>query len=124
MGADLTLPQGPHVHCGNQKQHERHPNSPIEPGGPGSYSYCDGVPPLEPFLELVVRVPLIGEMSMHPATHQEVLECILEEGLQTYAFDELTSARTRVALRLRWGGEDRVYPLVPDGDYGLKVGDV
>jgi hypothetical protein len=83
--------------------------------------WCDGVPVLGPFVELVVRVQLVGEMSMEPATHEEALMCILEEGVQTYVFDELLSSRTRVALRLRWGGEDRVYSLVPDGDYALKV---
>lgn len=115
---EMNLPQGPHRHCGLLAGHPKHSNiTPVDG------SYCDGVTPLGPLLELVVRVPLVEEMSMDGATHEEVLACILEEGLQTYAFEELTSSRTRVALRLRWGGEDRVYPLVPDGDYALKVKD-
>lgn len=76
--------------------------------------WCDGVPVLGPFVELTIRVPLVDEMSMEPATHEEALMCIMDEGVQTYVFDELLSSRTRVALRLRWGGEDRVYPLVTE----------
>lgn len=102
----------PNQHCGLKASHPMHAND---------GTYCDGVPPLGPFLELVVRVPLVDELAMTGADHQEALQCILDEGLQTFAFDELTNPRTSVALRLRWCGEDRVYPLVPDGDYSLKV---
>lgn len=106
IGPDNTMTSR---HCGQAGQHDRHGNLPIDG------TYCDGVPRLGPFVELTVRVPLTGHMSMEPATHDEALHCILDEGLGAYIWDMLDEPTTRAALRLRWGGQDRVYPLTLEG---------
>lgn len=108
----------PSRHCGLKAGHPKHQNI-----MPADGTYCDGVPPLEDFLELTVRVPLVAYLSLveYP-DHAAALEAILEEGLGTYVWDEIDSARTKVLLRLRAKGEDRVYPLrqIPNG-IGMEV---
>ncbi len=100
-------------YCGAAEPHDRHVNEILG-------KWCTGVPPLTPFVELTVRVPLVGSMDMGDAEHSEVLGAILEEGLATYIWDELDSPETKSVLRLRVGGEDRVYPLVHQGN-GMVV---
>ena len=102
-GIDNTLTA---QHCGQPTSHARHATD---------GTWCDGITPLVPFGELTVRVPLTGHMSMEPATHDEALHCILDEGLGAYVWDMLDQPTTRAALRLRWGGQDRVYPLTLEG---------
>lgn len=76
---------------------------------------------LTPFVELAVRVPLTDLFHIDEGfTHEEVLRYVLEEGLGTFIWDELDSPNTRSVLRLRWGGVDRVYPLVHKGN-GMVV---
>lgn len=99
------IPQGPNIHCGLLASHSRHPNS-------GTPSWCDGIPPLEPFIELVVRVQLKDHLNPGGLTHSQLLKDIQEEGLQTYVWDEIDTSGTVAALRVRWGGNDRVYPVV------------
>lgn len=105
----LPLPQGPNQHCGSTDSHFPHPN----PSTLYATAWCDGVLPLEPFVELVVRVPLehFGFPADH--THEQVVDDIVEEGLVTFTIDEMYhGGHGRAALRVRWGGKDVVYPLV------------
>lgn len=100
----------PKQHCGLPHEHVNH----TQGGTPEApHFWCDGVPVLGPFIELVVRVPLVGTLDMGDVTHAEALEEILEEGLGTYVWDEMfpPNATALASMRLRCGGEDRVYPL-------------
>jgi hypothetical protein len=72
--------------------------------------WCDGVPVLGPFVELTIRVPLVGYLDFEESDHERTLEAILEE-LGTFTWDEVDSRDTRTVLRLRQGGEDTVHPL-------------
>lgn len=130
----------PSRHCGNDVEHPKHLNAVLGESAPASFTddgkvmmnarkvvydgtYCDGVPPLGDFVELTVRVPLTDYLAMTDVpTHSDALNAILDEGLSTYIWDELTSTRTRVALRLRTKGEDRTYPLRPaDNQMSMEV---
>jgi hypothetical protein len=90
-----------HHHCGKPQEHPVHEN--------GDF-WCDGVPVLGPFVELTIRVPLVGNLCFPKEAHEVVFETILEE-MATFTWDEVDSHDTRTVLRLRQGGEDRVYPL-------------
>lgn len=72
--------------------------------------WCDGVPVLGSFIELVVRVPLTGELDQNGTTHEETLADVLEEP-DAYLWDEVGGTTSRTALRVRHGGKDQVYPL-------------
>jgi hypothetical protein len=104
-----------HVRCPRPELHDKHPNS---TNTVVVNAWCDGQLVLEPFVELVVRVPLKefgfdDEMSL-----AEVVKEIREEGIGTYVIDTMDDPTTRVALRVRWGGEDRVFPVrrrMPEG---------
>jgi hypothetical protein len=91
-----------HHHCGKPQEHSVHEN--------GDF-WCDGVPVLGPFVELTIRVPLFDYLALNDCTHAEALDAILEE-LGAFTWDERDENGTRTVLRLRQGGEDRVYPLV------------
>lgn len=109
MGEMMPIPQGPNMHCGNTEPHDKHPTT---------GAWCDGVPPLEPFVELVVRVPLTGDLAFPGEEHALIVQCILDD-LPSYVFEEMyppTAAKS--SLRVRAGGEDRVYPLrYENGDW-------
>lgn len=103
------LPQGPNQHCGGTEPHSAHPN----PSTLYAKAWCDGVPQLEPFVELVVRVPFVGYLTPMPGTpHEKVVQLIAEEGIGTYTTDEMgVGGYAKASLRVRWGGKDVVYPL-------------
>jgi len=103
-----VIPQGPSQHCSDQQPHDMHLNT--EPGTLKG-SHCDGVPVLEPFVELTVRVPLkaFGANGGH-VSHQGILRLIGERGLGAIV-DAMNSEHARVALRVRAGDRDRVYPI-------------
>lgn len=130
MELNKILPQGPKLHCGNESLHTPHPNSSGQPPsstpeGDSPSVWCDGVPPLKPFVELTVRVPLdnhfISAEDLADLGHGGALDWIMEEGLSTFIWDEVDSPNTRAVLRLRACGHDRVYPLkngTPDPQQG------
>jgi len=103
MGAlkDL-LPQGPKVHCGVAGSHVQHPN----PQPEQDTAWCDGVPQLEAFTELTIRVPLGKEVS-----HQEVLSLLSNNGLLFFV-DSMDHERTKLVMRVRTGDKDKVYPII------------
>lgn len=104
------LPQGPNIHCGTAVKHSQHPNCTttiLE------NAYCDGVPLLPPFVEFTMRVPL-GEEVDH-LSHGELLADILREGLGSFVLNFIEAESTRSVLRVRFGGQDRAYPLKPEG---------
>lgn len=112
------LPQGPMKHCGDLQPHDKHPNQSTIGGKASVGMWCDGIPPLEPFLELTVRVPL-GNFPGEGGTHTELMRDICDEGIGTYAIDPIGDPGVTVVLRVRTqDGVDRVYPVkrgVPEG---------
>lgn len=104
------LPQGPNVHCDIAGAHGKHSN----PTHENLTAWCDGIPILDPFVELTLRVPLrkfFGD-ALEEATQQNVLGILTEEGLGVLV-DEIGDEGTTTVLRVRAGdGEDRTYPLV------------
>lgn len=120
MGSvSLPMAQGPRRHCGNPEPHELHPNHvPVEGAATipqevrTDGTWCDGIPPLQPFVELAVRVPLVGDLDFKGEPHSEVLRCILD-GLGSYIFDEMypPTGVAKIVMRLRVTGEDGVYPI-------------
>lgn len=104
----VMLPQGPRVHCDNPEPHDKHTNH--HPDFP--YAWCDGVPVLEPFIELTVRVPLRNFYADEKPNHVTVLHLLAEEG-PGIILDEIGVDNVATLLRVRTGdGVDRVYPLV------------
>lgn len=107
------LPQGPSVHCGEAEQHPQHANT---SNTVLENAYCNGVPLLPPFVEMFVRVPLESMLEEGELmSHAQMLADIVEEGLGAFILDKIDHPTTRSALRLRWGGEDKVYPLRAEG---------
>ena len=102
------IPNGtPSKHCGNPEPHERHASV---------GEWCDGVPPLEPFLELTVRASvreLFGDVN---PSHQQALHLIARYGLGMLV-DCIEKPETARVLRVRTGdGVDKVYPLLVNAD--------
>jgi len=120
MGTSV-IPQGPNKHCGNVELHERHASVgefvPVSASGRRvqvGQTWCDGIPPLEPFVELTVRVPLAHFMGSDPEArhHKVILGWLAEEGLGVIV-DEMGERGSATVLRVRTGdGVDRVYPLI------------
>lgn len=110
MGAlSEAMPQGPNRHCGDVERHIAHTN----PSSAEDTAWCDGIPPLEPFVELVARVPLGSWGFPEDYTHAQVVRAIQDEGIPTIVFDEMAPGGfAKASLRVRWGGEDRYYPVV------------
>jgi hypothetical protein len=109
-----VIPQGPNRHCGDIEKHESHAHLPnVEDGFASSdHAWCDGIPPLEPFVELVARVPLGSWGFPEDYTHAQVVQAIQDEGIPTFVFDEMAPGGfAKASLRVRWGGVDRVYPV-------------
>jgi len=104
---NAILPQGPHIHCGDMPQHDKHPNTTntVIPN-----AWCAGVPPLKSFVELVVRVPLGEADGLKDLSHEEMVRNISDEGLVSFVIDGIDTEGSSVTLRVRWGGKDRVYP--------------
>jgi hypothetical protein len=104
---EVKLENGmPSRHCGLLDGHPRHPNL-----MPVDGTYCNGVTPLQPFVELTVRVPTRSLLGAEDNDHQKVLALLHDEGLGIL-LDMLDREETRCALRVRAGAEDRVYPLL------------
>lgn len=118
------LPQGPRKHCGKLDPHDKHsmPDQGFVHGPEFKNTWCDGVPPLGPFVELLVRVPL-GNFGPEGVTHAELMRDICDEGIGTYAIEPIGNPGVSVNLRVRTvDGVDRVYPVkrgVPEGQSKL-----
>jgi hypothetical protein len=113
MGA--LMPQGPNTHCGDVGSHTAHPNpQPVAPT-----AWCDGVEPLDLFLELVVRVPLkeLFSDNYRAYSHADVMQTMADGGVGIVA--DYIDEGAVTTLRVRTGdGVDRVYPVkraVPEG---------
>jgi hypothetical protein len=113
MALNRILPQGPNIHCGDKEPHDKHANA-VVPN-----AWCDGVPPLESFYELTIRVPL-SCYGHADDSHQQALHLLNEEGLG-FILDQATNTAALLALRVRAGGEDRFYPMFPNGTAGFKM---
>lgn len=111
-----VIPQGPTQHCGNRQPHEMHVNE--DPGAVHG-SHCDGVPPLDPFVELAIRVPMATFMETGlPVDQNEVLGRLCEFGV--WPVVELVSRPgSSACVRVRTTDRvDKVYPVVrgvPEG---------
>lgn len=114
----VIIPQGPNRHCGKASEHERHSNVvpvngefvlPREGRVVADGTWCDGVPQLEPFYELMVRVPMRA-FGMEPLTHLQSLEILADMGLGCLIDEIGESATTTLRVRGR-DGVDKVYPL-------------
>jgi hypothetical protein len=121
MGAmSIIIPQGPNRHCGNPELHDRHQN--INAALATLDSWCDGIPPLAEFVELVMRVPLTAFFGSegageHYNTHEEVLDALGEEtGHINYLIEFADAEGTSVTVRLRALGKDKVYQA-SDGEW-------
>ena len=114
---ELKVDNGtPSKHCGILEPHPKHQNVRSPGGKPLGLkdlpSYCDGVPPLEPFVELTIRASvreLFGEVTM---THDQALCMVSKYGLGMLV-DCIDKPETAKVLRVRSGdGKDKVYPLI------------
>lgn len=103
------MEQGPNVHCGNDAKHAKHSNR------TNTFlhaAWCDGEPPLEPFIELAIRIPLEAMFGDDLVSHVPVMRTLAEEGLATLV-DYMNDKTAKTTLRVRTGdGLDRVYPVV------------
>lgn len=103
---EVRLQNGmPSVHCGQLEEHTKHPNK-------DQTTYCDGVQPLEPFVELTVRASmreLFGELAV---TQEQARHLVAKYGLGLLV-DCIGKPQTGMILRVRSeDGVDKVYPLV------------
>ena len=117
------IPQGPNRHCGNPEKHDRHSNVRLDDvADPKVFEYegswCDGIPPLEPFAELTIRVPLTRNVDGTGAivvgdgsTYDLVVEILTDGDILSIFQAYFPLAKTSRVLRVRWGGRDEVYPL-------------
>lgn len=110
MGSELNFIDNgtPKRHCHLKCSHPRHHNI-----NPTDGTYCDGVPEVEPFLELTVRASikeLFGEMNL---THEQALHLVGRYGLGML-IDCIGKPETAMVLRVRVGEKDQVYPLLKD----------
>lgn len=116
MGESVTgiLPQGPERHCGQPGYHPKHQNTHPLPPNPVDGTWCSGVPVLEPFVEVTVRVPFnvaLKSGEFVPKDHRGALMMLAIIGLGSVLVDNLDHADTRMTLRLRAGREDRFYQV-------------
>jgi hypothetical protein len=117
--ASNILPQGPMVRCDLVAQHEPH-SMRLESVVPNAY--CNGVPTLDPFIELAIRVDLeLWGGTAGGRTHQEVLDFFAQHGLGLIV-DAIGSEKAASVLRVRTGeGHDQVYPIVGKRGNELRV---
>lgn len=99
------IPQGPNRHCEVVRKHDRHSNEDTDG------SWCDGVPRLEAFIELTIRVPMTSFMGDLKEDHQVVMGWLADEGIGIIVDEVGETARTCIRVRTS-DGIDRVYPLV------------
>lgn len=115
----------PSRHCGKIEPHGKHHNVRSPGGKPLGMndlpSYCDGVPPLEPFVELTIRASmqeLFGEMA---PTQEQAQHLVARYGLGLL-IDCLDKPETAMVLRVRSGdGQDKVYPLLKRKDGSMMA---
>lgn len=125
MALNKILPQGPNVHCGQPTSHEAHANLSEPTGssteGESPSAYCDGVPLLESFAEIAIRVPLQHwSGTADGRDHEGVLAFFAENGLGVFV-DALGKPDTATLLRVRSeDGVDKVYPLLDRKDGKLR----
>lgn len=92
-------------HCGSPVQHPKHL---VVVNG----VYCDGVPRLEPFVELTVRASLTELFGDVVVTHDQALHLLGKYGLGMLV-DIIGKPGTAIVLRVRSGdGNDHVYPMI------------
>jgi hypothetical protein len=126
MALTNMLPQGPNRHCGNLELHERHALVeefvPVDREGFGQsrvvQAWCDGIPPLEAFYELTTRVPL-ESFQIAGASHEEALNYLRDNGGLLFIMANVINSK--VVLRVRAGGEDRVYPIIAGRNGGFSM---
>lgn len=107
MALNSILPQGPNIHCGNDDLHVKHANTVI------ANAWCDGVPPLPPFVEVTVRIPIekLGFFDADKVPHQLVLDELGRVGLGP-VFSSIAHAMALI-MRVRTSdGIDKIYPMV------------
>ena len=106
-----ALPQGPMVHCGDKESHGQHAN----PTHGDLDAYCDGVTPLEEFVEITVRVPLSayfgdeGPQGAGLTSHREVIAAMADNNEQVLGWFWEMADDQLIPLRVRACGEDRFY---------------
>lgn len=114
------LPQGPMKHCDNLEPHDKHPRYihvegtwPMTDGVTVDDSWCDGVPPLKPFVELLIRVDLeLWGGTADGRDHQGVLEFLEANGGLGVIVDAIGSKHSSVVLRVRTEDLDKAYPII------------
>ena len=119
---ERVIPQGPNRHCGKLEQHDKHPNYipvqgtiPATDGVTIDGSWCDGVPPLEAFAELTIRVPL-SKGGVAATSHEAAFKLVQAAGLSLFV-NYLDHPKTALVMRIRTAdGQDRVYPVIRNKD--------
>jgi hypothetical protein len=116
---ELKIDNGaPNVHCGNPAPHVRHGNTRKARG-----SWCDGIPPLEPFVELTIRATLTELFGIDkPIRHDRALHLIAKYGMGMLV-DCIDKPDTAMVLRVRTNdGRDKVYPIIKSSEgQGFKA---
>lgn len=123
MGSvNMPLPQGPMAHCGDLEPHDKHASVgefvPVSSSGRRvqvGQAWCDGVTPLEPFVELTIRVPL---QAGGPATasHEAAMRFVERAGLDVFV-SYIDHPDSSLLLRVRTADlVDRVYPVIRNKD--------
>lgn len=120
MALNSILPQGPNRHCGNPELHVKHASVgefvPVSATGERvqvGQAWCDGVPPLPPFVEVTVRVPIeqLGFIDADKVPHQLVLDELGRVGLGP-VFSSIAYAMALI-IRVRTSdGIDKIYPML------------
>jgi hypothetical protein len=121
------LAQGPEWHCGNLVKHDKHASVGefVPTGKDGSrvqvgQKWCDGNPPLEPFVELTVRVPL-DHWREKVWGHEEALRFLGLYGLGLFS-DAMGQEGVSMVMRVRTPDKDHVYPVLKrKGSAGVSV---
>lgn len=108
----VPLPQGPMKHCGKLEAHDKHPN--LSTVGGGVAMWCDGVTPLEPFVELTIRVPLSNGGAA--VSNAAAVKLLATHGMSFFV-NYLDHPKTALVLRARTqDGVDRVYPVIRNAE--------
>jgi hypothetical protein len=103
------LPQGPEVHCGLRAKHPAHTNN---SNTVIHNAWCDGNPPLEPFVELTIRVPMnFWRDDMPEWGHAKVLTFLGLQGIGVIV-DAMGHEDAAMVMRVRTNDKDHVYPVL------------